>query len=67
MGRLTLIKQRRLISVFVVGVLLFYSPLVTLFDRPAQWFGIPVLYLYLFTSWAGLIGAMAWVVRGDEE
>ncbi len=67
MGRLTLVKQRRLISVFVIGVLLFYSPLITLFDRPAQWLSVPVLYLYLFTAWAGLIGAMAWIVRGDEE
>lgn len=67
MGRLTLIKQRRLISAFLIGVLLFYSPLITLFDRPIQWFGVPVLYLYLFVGWAGLIAAMAWIVRGDEE
>jgi hypothetical protein len=67
MGRLTLIKQRRLIAAFLVGLLLFYSPLITLFDRPAEWLGIPVLYLYLFGGWAGLIGAMAWIVRGDEE
>lgn len=66
MGRLTLVKQRRLISVFLVGLLLFYSPLITLFDRPAQWLGVPVLYLYLFTGWSGLIAAMAWILRGDE-
>jgi len=67
MGRLTLTKQRRLLAVFVAGLTLFYSPVVTLFDRPAEWLGLPVLYLYLFGCWAGIIGAMAWIVRGEEE
>ena len=66
MRRLALIKQR-LIAVFLCGVLLLYSPIISLFDRASLWMGIPVLYLYLFSTWAILIAAMAWITEGQEK
>ena len=65
MQRSSLTRQR-LAAVFLGGVLLLFSPLITLFDHPGEWLGIPVLYLYLFGSWAVFIAVTAWVVGRDE-
>ncbi len=62
MRKFTLIKQR-LVAVFLCGVLLLYSPIISLFDQASLWFGIPSLYIYLFTIWAILIAAMAWITE----
>ncbi len=56
------LARQRLVAVFLVGALLLYSPLVTLFDRPWAWLGVPVLYLSLFGVWAVFIAVTAWVV-----
>ncbi|MCP4286839.1 MAG: hypothetical protein GY792_20745 [Gammaproteobacteria bacterium] len=61
-----LIKQR-LVAVFLIGLLLLFSPVISLFDRKELLFELPVLYLYLFGAWLLLIAAMAWVVRGRGE
>ena len=66
MRRSTLWPQR-LTTVFLIGVLLLFSPIVALVERPLSFFGIPVLYLYLFGVWAAIIAAMALIVSGDEE
>ncbi|MDF1528122.1 MAG: hypothetical protein P1R74_03240 [Sedimenticola sp.] len=61
MRRLTLTSQR-LAAVFLVGMLLLFSPIVSLFDRPTFWFGIPLIYLYLFAVWILLIAMMALII-----
>ncbi|MCW8943408.1 MAG: hypothetical protein OQL27_01470 [Sedimenticola sp.] len=61
MRRLTLTSQR-LAAVFMAGMLLLFSPIVSLFDRPAFWLGIPLIYLYLFAVWTLLIGLMALII-----
>lgn len=61
-----LIKQR-LVVVFLLGLLLFFSPVTSLFDREDSLFGLPVLYLYLFGVWLLLIFAMAWILRDRKE
>lgn len=58
------LMRQRLVAVFLMGMLLLFSPIIALPDRPQLLFGLPVLYLYLFTVWALLIAAMAWIVRG---
>ncbi|MCB1753597.1 MAG: hypothetical protein KDI18_11725 [Gammaproteobacteria bacterium] len=58
------LMRQRLVALFLTGMLLLFSPLVALWDRPKLLFGLPVLYLYLFSVWILLIAAMAWVVRG---
>jgi hypothetical protein len=57
------LSHQRLVAVFLVAVLLFVSPVTTLFDRGAFLFGVPVLYLYLFAAWAAVIGAITWIVE----
>jgi len=58
---------QRLVIVFLLGLLLFFSPVLRLFDREELLLGLPVLYVYLFGAWFFLIAAMAWIVRGPNE
>ena len=46
---------QRLAGVFLIGVVLLYSPLLTLFDRAAELGGFPLSYLYLFGVWLLLV------------
>jgi hypothetical protein len=56
-------KGERLVALALLGFLLFDYPLVSLFSTEGTLLGVPVLYAYLFTSWAALIALMAVVVR----
>ncbi len=49
------IMSERLISLFLLGVLLFSPPFLLIFDLPETALGIPVLYLFLFVAWFSLI------------
>jgi hypothetical protein len=56
-------RQRdRLIGLFVLGVVLLNPPILSLFGG-ATVFGWPLLYVYLFAVWAGLIATVAVVVE----
>ena len=59
----SVIKNQRLVAVFLLGVLLFNYPLLALFNRAAEAFGIPVVYAYIFCAWALLIGLLALVIE----
>ena len=54
---------QRLVAVFIAGVLLLNFPLLSLFDRPERPFGIPLLHIYLFAVWFGLVLVIAWIVE----
>lgn len=56
-------KKERLISLFIIGLLLFNYPLLSLFSRSLLIFGIPLLYLYLFSVWLIFIVLVAWVLE----
>ncbi|ASJ73122.1 hypothetical protein [Granulosicoccus antarcticus] len=43
----------------VAGVLALNYPLLALFDRNTQVFGIPLLFLHVFVVWALLIAGLA--------
>jgi hypothetical protein len=58
---------QRLVAVFLAGVLLLNYPVIALFDRPLEWFGVPLLYIYLFGVWTGLIATMAGITAGNDE
>ncbi len=57
------LKGERLLALFLIGVLLFNYPLLSLFSRAGMLWGIPVLYVYIFSAWAALIGLMALVIE----
>jgi hypothetical protein len=55
--------REHLTALFLLGVLLLVPPFLLVFNRPVQVLGLPLLYLYLFAAWAGLIALVAVVVR----
>ena len=55
--------KQRLVAVFLCGVLLLFSPVISLFDQPRLLFGVPILYLYLFTVWSVLVAVMALITE----
>lgn len=57
------IKSQRLVTLFLLGNLLFNYPLLALFNRPDTIFGIPLLYAYVFGAWILLIILLAAVVE----
>ena len=54
---------QRLVAVFMLGWVLVNYPILSIFDVPRAWFGIPVLYLYVFGVWAAAIVLMAWIIE----
>lgn len=54
---------QRLVAVFLTGALLFNYPVLSLFDLPEPWFGLPPLWMFLFTAWAALLVMVAWIVE----
>lgn len=54
---------QRLVAIFLLGCVSLNYPILFLFNSPAQVFGVPVLYAYLFGAWMVLIGCMAYVIE----
>lgn len=65
--RRAILTSQRLLAVFLTGMLLLFSPIVSLFDRPLFWLGIPMIYLYLFSVWIILIAAMALIISSSQK
>ena len=45
----------RAIALFLLAFLAFNPPLLSIFSADLTLFGVPLLYLYLFCAWAGVI------------
>jgi hypothetical protein len=56
-------KGQRLIALCMLGCILFNFPILALFNVAESFFGVPLLYAYIFLAWALLIALMAWVVE----
>ena len=61
------IMSERLISLFLLGALLFSPPLLLIFDLPETVGGFPPLYLFLFVAWSGVIILAALTVESAEQ
>ncbi len=59
----SLLLRQRMIGLFLLGVFLLYSPLLSVFDTNAELLGLPVIYIYLFSTWVALIALIAWLVE----
>ena len=57
------LRNQRLLALFAAGWLLFNFPLLTLWDRGVSVAGIPLMPAALFTGWALLIAAAAWIAE----
>ncbi|ADB38091.1 hypothetical protein [Spirosoma fluviale] len=56
-------KESRLLLISMLFMLLLNSPILAIANRPERVLGIPVLYLYVFTVWASLIGGIGWLIH----
>lgn len=65
--RRSALTVQRFVLLFLLGLLLLFSPLILLFQRADTVLGIPVMYLYLLGIWAGLIAATAWLLHADTD
>ena len=59
------VKGQRLVALSMLGFMLFNYPLLALFNDRGFFLGIPVLYAYIFLSWALLILLLAIVVEAE--
>lgn len=59
-------RDERLTAWLLVGGIALNYPLLSLFNKPLLWFGIPALYLYLFAFW-GLFIAVVALMTGVQE
>jgi hypothetical protein len=56
-----------LVALFALGLVLLSWPLLTVVNRPVAVLGIPVLVLYLFLVWAGIIAILFWLTGGRDS
>jgi hypothetical protein len=56
-------RGKRLIAVFLLGLILINFPLLAVVEAGQRWFGLPPLFLYLFGAWVGLIVLLALIVE----
>jgi hypothetical protein len=55
-----------LVALFALGVVLLSWPFLTVVNGPTAVLGIPLLILYLFAVWAGIIGVLFWLTGGRD-
>ena len=60
-------KKEWSILLFVVCLIAFVPPMISLFDVPTLIFGIPISYLYMFGVWAAVIAMTALGARRGTE
>lgn len=66
MTRATLVRQR-LLTLFLAGLLLLYSPLALQFEALGRWLGVPLLLIYLFLAWAAVIALAAGILSRSRD
>ena len=59
-------KGQRLIALCMLGILMFSYPMLALFNVSGAFFGVPVLYAYIFIAWGVLVALMAVVAESSD-
>ena len=55
--------RQKLFAIFLLGLLAFNYPVLSLFNKEERIFQIPTLYLFLYSVWFILIIFSAWVIE----
>jgi len=55
-----------LIAAFMLGAVLFNYPILSLFNKEGSVLGVPLLYVFIFVAWGGLIGLAAWIIARER-
>lgn len=59
--------RRRLGTLFLFGMILLNYPILSLFNRDTLFFGLPLLYVYLFCCWLLFILAIIIISNPQES
>jgi len=57
------LKNHYLWVAFLIGMFLLNYPVLSIYNIPQLWFGIPVLYLMVFGFWLLLIGITYFIIK----
>lgn len=60
-------KTGKLIALFVLFLVLMNYPVLSLFNRPVLVGGIPLLFIYIFSTWMLLIILIALTIRKQPK
>lgn len=60
-------RKERLTAAFLLGLALFFPPLLAVASRNVLLAGVPLLYLWLFGAWLLLIVVLALVVERGRD
>jgi hypothetical protein len=60
-------RGKRLIAVFLLGLVTLNFPLLAIAEASRALFGLPPLLVYLFGVWAGLILLLALIVEARRR
>ncbi len=61
------LKKQYLWVIFFLGIFLLNHPVLSIYDVQEIWFGIPVLYLFVFTFWLLMILLTYWVIKKTDR
>jgi hypothetical protein len=53
-----------MVAVAALALLLFNYPFLAIFDVDVRVLGVPLAWMYMFTTWALVIALLAWIMRG---
>lgn len=56
-------KTRRMAGVFLLGWVLLNYPILSLFNLPSLWGGIPLLYAFVFSVWLLIIALVGLIIH----
>ena len=56
-------QPARMIILFVIAVLLFTYPFLSIFDKPGLTLSLPTLYVFFFVVWAMIIALLYFLLR----
>ena len=56
-------RGKRLLAVFLLGLVLFNFPMMAITDSTVRLFGLPALFVYPFFAWGALIALLALIVE----
>jgi hypothetical protein len=60
-------KGQKLFFLFLLFLVLFSFPVMSIFNKGKLFLGLPVLFVYLFFSWSVLIGLMYYLLRDNRD
>jgi hypothetical protein len=60
-------KTRMLAGIFLLGWVLLNYPILSIFNLPALWGGVPLLYVYVFAAWTLIVALLAAVTRSGRR